>query len=532
MQNCVFADETNVLDKLAHLFEHQQELTTIIQAGYDFVHSHHTLRQRDQILQWFYLHKKLRPGQRIVQKSPFGRLAATNESSSRNNHLTCNGVHLTLLQRGDAALWGGDYATAEALYRRSLNYIPWMPEPNLRLALSNLYQGNAKAAHVRITQSIYGIIGDYKAADPDPVEWAYLVISLLCLGKLNEASQHASQFPALHHLELDYARWAVEALKTGGNAALLPHDENGIYRCSIHQMPRRPFKDWIEQLCIILRACKQPQFSAVLMQARSLPQHSRGNSGPQRHAAAQQKGDIRRHSSPLTQKNATLFLTILRHRLHTRLRRRVGRLLHYLEGKYGYFLPYHLSGMRNDEFLREVRKLARETTLRTALLVGAAKGKGITEAFLSGILENENEPAVFCLNNLTKEFASLETAFASNRLVNCYGIRICSAGEFLGEFEAAATKIKKDHGLNGFDMVLIDGSRFIQQLGPSVKLQHELHSATHILLDNIDTPFNHVNYQRLIRDPAFALVACDPGLRNGYAIFERNCGYSPGSSPD
>src|SRR5262249_48591303 len=144
--------------------------------------------------------------------------------------------HLTLLQRGDAALWGGDYATAEALYRRSLNYIPWMPEPNFRLALCNLYQGNAKAAHVRITESICWIIGEYKAADPDPVEWAYLVVSLLCLGKLNEASQHASQFPALHHPELDYARWAVAALKTGGNAALLPHAENGIYRCSIHQM--------------------------------------------------------------------------------------------------------------------------------------------------------------------------------------------------------------------------------------------------------------------------------------------------------
>jgi hypothetical protein len=181
-----------------------------------------------------------------------------------------------------------------------------MPEPNLRLALSNLYQGNAKAAHVRITESIYYILAEYKAADPDPIEWAYLVVSLLCLGKLNEASQHASQFPALHHPELDYARWAVEALKTGGNAALSPHDENGIYRCSIHQMPRRPLKDWVEQLCIILRACKQPQFSAVLMKARSLPGRSRGNSGHQRHAAAQQKGDIRRPSSPLTHKNATL----------------------------------------------------------------------------------------------------------------------------------------------------------------------------------------------------------------------------------
>jgi hypothetical protein len=156
--------------------------------------------------------------------------------------------------------------------------------------------------------------------------------------------------------------------------------------------------------------------------------------------------------------------------------------------------------------------------------VGAAKGERITEAFLAGIRENEHEPTSFCLNSLTKEFASLEKAFAGNRLVNCYGIRSCSADEFLGEFEATITKIKNDHSLNGFDMVLIDGSRLIQQLNPSVKLQQELHSATHILLNDIDTPYNHVNYQRLISDPAFVLVACDPGLRNGYAIFERNCG--------
>jgi hypothetical protein len=519
MQNCVFVDETTVLEKLAHLFEHQEELIRIIQAGYDFVHSHHTLRQRDQIIQWFYLHKKLRRGQRIVQKNPFGRLVATDESSARSNHLTCNGVHLTLLQQGDAALWGGDYAAADDLYRRSLNYIPWMPEPNLRLAVSSLYQGNAKAAHARITESIHRIAGEYKAADPDPVEWAYLIVSLLCLGKLNEASQRASQFPALHHSQLDYARWAAGALKIGGNADLLPHDENGIYRCSIHQMPRRTFKDWVEQLCIILRACKQPEFSAVLMEVL---QRSRGNSGPQKDAAARQKEDIS-SSTPVSHKNSTLFLPSVRHKLHIRLRRRVGhlllRLLRRLEAKYGYFLPYHLSEMRNDEFLREVRKLAREKTIRTALLVGAAKGEGVTEAFLAGIIENENKPAAFCLNSLTKEFTCLETAFEDNGLVNCYPFPICSGDEFLGELEATATKIKKDHSLNGFDMVLIDGSKLSRRVTPSAKLQQELHRATHILLNDINTPYNHVNYHQLIRDPAFVLVACDPGLRNGYAIF-------------
>jgi Glycosyl transferases group 1 len=526
MQNCVFADETTVLDKLAYLFEHQEELIRIIQAGYDFVHCHHTLRQRDQILQWFHLHEKLRPGQKIVQKNPFGRLAATEGSFERSNHLACNGAHLALLQQGDAALWGGDYATADTLYRRSSNYISWMPEPKFRLALSSLYQGNAKAAHARIIELIHCNTGVYKAIDPDPVEWAYLIVSLLCLGRLNEAGQRASQFSALHHSELEYARWASEALKTGGKTALSPHDESRIYRCSIHQMPHRSLKDWVEQLCIILKACKQPEFSAALMELRSGPQGSRVNCDPPKDAAPHQKKDIRRQSLrkvvPAFRKDVTtIFLPSLRQRLHSRLRRGVSHLLHRLEGRYGYFLPYHLSEMRNDEFFREVRKLARENIFQTALIIGAAKGEGITEAFLAGIMEKENKPTVFCLNSLTKELICLEKAFADNGLVNCCGIPLCSAGEFVGELEIAITKIKRDHGLNGFDMVLIDGSK-LKQFTPSAKLRKELDSATHILLDDINASYNHVNYHQLVRDPVFVMIAYDPGLRSGYAIFEKS----------
>jgi hypothetical protein len=517
MRNCVFADETTVLDKLDYLLEHEEELIGIIQAGYEFVHSHHTLRQRDQILQWYYLNKNLRAGEKIVQKNPFGRLAVDDGTSGRSNHLTGQGGHLTLLQKGDAALWAGDYQGAGALYRRSSNYIPWMPEPNFRLALSGLYLGDAKAAYAQIAELIRYITVEYKAVDPDPVEWAYLIVSLLCLGKLNEASLRASQFPALRHPELDHARWAVDALKTRGKPSPLPRD--GTYRCSIHQMPQRSLKDWIEQLCIILRACKQPEFSAALMELRSLSQGSRGNSAPRNDAPSHQNGDIPKHSSmklfPAPPKQSNL-----RQRLHTRLRREVGQLMHRLERRYGYFLPYHLSEMKNDEFLREVRKLAREKTFRTALLMGAAKGEGITEAFLSGLIENENKPTAFCIGSLTSEFTRLQKAFANNERVNCYGIAVCSEDELVGQLQITATKIKKDHGLNGFDMVLIDGSQF-EQLTPSAQLRKELHSATHILLDDINSSYNHMNYHQLVRDPDFVTVDCNlGGLHDGYAIFE------------
>jgi hypothetical protein len=556
MENCVFADETTVLDKLAHLFEHQEEFTSIIQAGHDLVHSRHTLRQRDQILQWLRLHKKLRPGQRIVQKNPFGRLLVADESSGRSNHLTNKPVHLRLLVQGDAALWRGDYAAADVLYRRSSNYIPWMPEPKFRLALSNLYQGNARDAHARITESISYITNEYKAVDPDPVEWAYLIVSLLCLGKLNEASQRAGQFPALHHPELNYACWVVEALRTGGNTVLPPLDEGGIYRPSIHQLPRRTFKDWLEQLCIMLRACKQRDFSAVMIDLRSFPQANRGNGDPQKLAAAQQTGCARRHSNAASHRNAMVLLPRLRPRLQLarELARRYlpdtvrllaatalapnteaglqtrricaqelsRRLLHPLERKYGYFLPYHLSEMRNDDFLWQVQNIAQQKTLRTALLLGAAKGVGITQAFLTGITENENKPVAVCVNSLTNEFISLREAFAYSGLVNCYGVPLCCPDEVLGELNTSIARAKEDHGSSQFDMVLVDGSKLAHQHIWSVILRQELHNATHVLLGDLTNPHNHFAYHHLLKDPTYILVACDPGLRNGYAIFEKH----------
>ncbi|MDP4361108.1 glycosyltransferase, partial [Escherichia coli] len=66
MQNCVFADEHDILDKLDYLFQNPDELERITNAGYQLVHSRHTLKQRDQIFQWFNLYKNLKSNQKIV----------------------------------------------------------------------------------------------------------------------------------------------------------------------------------------------------------------------------------------------------------------------------------------------------------------------------------------------------------------------------------------------------------------------------------------------------------------------------------
>lgn len=265
MQNCIFADEHDVLDKLDYLFQHQEELEKITNAGYQLVHSRHTLKQRDQIFQWFNLYKDLEANQRIVQINPFEPLTIVEKSLKiKNSHIICNGLDIALLHQGDAKLWAGKYEEAEVLYLECYNHIPWMPEPKLRLTLCNLYKGNAKMALDWIVQPIKYTLENYKAFDPDPVEWAYGIISLLCLGKLDAAVNNANQFPSLSHPELNRIRWVINLLKAEGNIAPLIENESLKYRYSIHQLPSLSFNEWINNLCIILNSCQQFTLTELL----------------------------------------------------------------------------------------------------------------------------------------------------------------------------------------------------------------------------------------------------------------------------
>ncbi|MBS9386955.1 MAG: glycosyltransferase family 1 protein [Dolichospermum sp. BR01] len=265
MQNCIFVDEHDVLDKLDYLFQHQEELEKITNAGYQLVHSRHTLKQRDQILQWFNLYQDLKPTQRIVQTNPFEPLTIVERSLEiKNSHIICNGLDIALLHQGDKKLRAGKYEEAEVLYLQCHNHIPWMPEPKLRLTLCNLYKGNAKIALDWIVQPVKYTLENYKAFDPDPVEWAYGIISLLCLGKLDAAVNNANQFPSLSHPELNRTRWVINLLKAEENIAPLIENESLKHRYSIHQLPSLSFNEWIENLCIILNSCQQFTLAELL----------------------------------------------------------------------------------------------------------------------------------------------------------------------------------------------------------------------------------------------------------------------------
>jgi len=526
MKNCVFADEHNILDKLAWLFQTPDLLNAIIDAGYQLVHSRHTMTHRDQIFQWFNLNKNLKPDQRIVQLNPFDSLIVVQTASGmKNSHAISNGLHLSLLHQGDEKLWGGKYEEAEVFYLKCINYMRWMPEPKFRLALCNLYKGNAKKAHSWIAELIEFILAEYKATDPDPIEWAYFIISFLCLGKLDVAIKCASQFPWLRHQELDRSRWATNVLKNRGISMPLLKDDKLKHRCSIHQMPSRSFKEWMEQLCIMLKACGQCEQAEIL--TKCLPTEAESWQERQSDICTNKERALRqeRHlDEKWVSKNSLVFFNKISvySKLGWPLKHRVASILHRLEGKLGYFLPYYLSEMRNDEFFKAIQDMTREEEIRTAIVIGAAVGKGTTESFLAGALENQNKLSVFCIRTSRYWFVYSKKIFSNNPNVKWYNLSSCSSENLREELEKTIKKIKKDNHITFFDAVLIDGSRISHQLTISAELKKELHETRFVVLDDINSSYNYENHDGLLRDSNYVLFAHNPGLRNGYAIFKKD----------
>src|SRR3954468_16906581 len=117
MKNCVFADEHDVIEKLGYLLENRGELQAIIDAGHELVHSRHTMKQRDQVLQWLRLHQRLAPNQKIVQRNAFEPMKVVNDvEATESIHVRSEGGLASLMREGNQLLWDGAIEAAEKKY--------------------------------------------------------------------------------------------------------------------------------------------------------------------------------------------------------------------------------------------------------------------------------------------------------------------------------------------------------------------------------------------------------------------------------
>lgn len=223
------------------------------------------------------------------------------------------------------------------------------------------------------------------------------------------------------------------------------------------------------------------------------------------------------------------------------------------------FFNYELNRLippeiKNDEFYRAIQNLAKEEDIQTVLEIGSSSGQGSTEAFVTGLRENPNQPMLFCLEISKPRFAELQNSYKDDRFVKCYNVSSVSLEQFADEEEVikfykttqtnlnyypleqvinwlhqdieyikqsgvsgrGIAQIKEQNNIDFFDVALIDGSEFTG----SSELE-EVCGAKYIILDDINTFKNYHNLQRMYQDSDYTVITENNSVRNGFAIFKK-----------
>ena len=289
-ESCIFADERDVVDKLHFLLSHPDKLNEITAAGYRLIQERHTLRQRDQILQWLHGYKHRPKDYVIAQPDPFGPPMFVERAQLLNQaHILSGGLHISLLQQANAHFFGGEFEEAERLYVRCLEYMRMLPEARFGIALCRLHRGDAQTALAQIRSLVQYTLAAYNAPEPDPVEWAYFIASLAALGKTRSARRASKHFPQLRHPELDNVRRAM-ALLSDEITPQVPVEGMARTCRSLHSIPERTFSAWIDDFSKVLVACGQRDH-AIILTARACASHREclENEGAQRNRASMKR---------------------------------------------------------------------------------------------------------------------------------------------------------------------------------------------------------------------------------------------------
>lgn len=210
--------------------------------------------------------------------------------------------------------------------------------------------------------------------------------------------------------------------------------------------------------------------------------------------------------------------------------------------------------IKGDALYALIEKLAATENIQNVLEIGSSAGGGSTEAFVAGLSKNSGSPKLFCIEVSKPRFNQLRATYEKYPFVHCYnrssvrveefpsaetvrkfyhaadtGLRKFPLDQVLGwlrqdiEYvreagvEAGAIEsIKGEHGIETFDMVLIDGSEFTGEVE-----YNKIKGARLILLDDTTTFKCWTVRQILLADPMYDLIADDQSLRNGYSAFRR-----------
>ena len=211
--------------------------------------------------------------------------------------------------------------------------------------------------------------------------------------------------------------------------------------------------------------------------------------------------------------------------------------------------------IHGDKFYTSLSILAQKEEIINVLEIGSSSGQGSTQALVEGIKAKTkiDSAALFAIEISEQRHRELAKYYADIPFVHCYhgssvsknefptagqveyfydntscGIQKYSKQEVLrwlaqdieyltvhahGEADCI-TKIKRNHDIDYFDLVLIDGSEFT-----GMAELNKVMGAKYIALDDTNTYKCFEARKALIEHPCYEMVEDDQTLRNGYSIF-------------
>ena len=208
----------------------------------------------------------------------------------------------------------------------------------------------------------------------------------------------------------------------------------------------------------------------------------------------------------------------------------------------------------DDEFYDCIYKFASNVNLKIFLEIGSSSGNGSSDAFIRGFSSRNDKAEInfHCIELSTPRYLRLLKNHQANSFVKAHNISSVSSLDFPSIEEVKTfyahnkTKlnsidldeilrwrqrdidyiinsgkdfngieaIKLQNEIEYFDMVLIDGSEFTGEAELNFVI-----GANVIALDDTESYKCRAAFVRLEKDSRYDLVAHNPNLRNGFAIF-------------
>lgn len=204
MENCVFSEPSQIVEKLNYLFNNPETLQKIIDTGYGFVHSNHTHKLRPQLYQWYQLSRQKTPEQKIIQPSILGDLQLVSKVDPTETFHIHVANDVKQIIGIDKLIGLKNYFKAESEAKSVIDFAEYIHDAKLRLYFIHMLNGRKRYAYFSLRELLnYRIDSN---VIPDPLDLTLFIIHLIAEGKLERAVYYSTISITKRRKELDYAR--------------------------------------------------------------------------------------------------------------------------------------------------------------------------------------------------------------------------------------------------------------------------------------------------------------------------------------